>query len=244
MSSRPLKWMVLGPVLALLLVGYSFGGKLPVPPAGQQAQMWSHVDYDPKLTDPFFDIDEWYCRYGTVSASCQKGKPVIRREADGDPESPFELEKLRCKCKDCEICRDGEPIVKITAKCYSTSFGVKHPIHFCEGKFVDANRIDLLIQSDTMAYNDKLVIQIRDRVFACRYKTVYPVRTNPDAHLIWTTKWQKLTLDRKAHQKGNVIKGRIEFECLQEPTNPKYIEKWGRSLRTIKVYGVFKTIVQ
>jgi len=52
-----------------------------------------------------------------------------------------------------------------------------------------------------------------------------------------------LTLDKKAYRKGDVIKGKIDFECVQEPTNREYIEKWGSDPTTIKVYGVFKTIV-
>jgi hypothetical protein len=61
---------------------------------------------------------------------------------------------------------------------------------------------------------------------------------------LWRDSSQKLTLDKKVYPKGDVIKGRIEFECLEEPTNPKYIEGWGRHLTTIKVYGVFKAIVE
>ena len=56
---------------------------------------------------------------------------------------------------------------------------------------------------------------------------------------------QKLTLDKKAYRKGNVIKGRIDFECVQKVIDPKNIERWGKDpTTTIKVYGVFKTIVK
>jgi hypothetical protein len=50
-------------------------------------------------------------------------------------------------------------------------------------------------------------------------------------------------LDKKEYQKGDVIKGRIDFECLSE-FNPEYAKKFGRDPRTIKVLGVFKTIVE
>ncbi len=60
MPIRPLKWILFGPILALLLVGRSFGAAWwSVPLEGQPAQMWSPVDYDPKLTDPFFKSEEW-----------------------------------------------------------------------------------------------------------------------------------------------------------------------------------------
>lgn len=58
-SIRPLKWILLGPFLALLLLGNSFGtARWANPPSGQPAQMSSWVDYDPKLTDPFFESNE------------------------------------------------------------------------------------------------------------------------------------------------------------------------------------------
>ena len=78
-----------------------------------------------------------------------------------------------------------------------------------------------------------------------RYRTEYPIATRPDPALIWTTKRQKLTLDKNVYRKGDVIKGRIDFECVEEPTNPKYIEKWGKIIpSSITVKGVFKTILE
>ena len=42
-----------------------------------------------------------------------------------------------------------------------------------------------------------------------------------------------------------MIKGRIDFECVQKVIDPKNIERWGKDpTTTIKVYGVFKTIVK
>jgi hypothetical protein len=51
-------------------------------------------------------------------------------------------------------------------------------------------------------------------------------------------------LDKKVYRRGDVIKGRIDFECMEEKTDPKYIEKYGSDQSTIKVYGVFKTIAK
>jgi hypothetical protein len=61
---------------------------------------------------------------------------------------------------------------------------------------------------------------------------------------IWTTKQQKLTLDKKTYSKGDVVKGKIDFECAESTTDPKWIEKYGPNPITIKVFGVFKTIVK
>ncbi len=59
--------------------------------------------------------------------------------------------------------------------------------------------------------------------------------------LIWTTKRQKLTLDQKVYRKSDVIKGRIVFECVEDPKNPFSGKK---APRIIKVFGVFKTILE
>jgi hypothetical protein len=58
---------------------------------------------------------------------------------------------------------------------------------------------------------------------------------------VWTTKRQKLTLDKKTYQKGDTIKGRIDIEVLDELIDPKYPD---RPPRLITLYGVFKTIVE
>jgi len=129
-----------------------------------------------------------------------------------------------------------------TAMCFSNSLGVKHVVAICEARSVDANTIDLLIHQDSVGFNDKLRVQVRSGMFTCQYLTCYPGRVETD--LIWTTKRQELTLEKKVYRKGDVIKGRIDFECLQEATSPKFIEKHGKWPQTIKMWGVFKTTVQ
>jgi hypothetical protein len=203
--------LALATVLALLLPGLGFGTELSDPPSWQPAQMWSKVECDPNLKDPFFETD-WY--------SCPDGSSV---------RTP---------------CWDDEGPLRHTAKCYSTSFGVEHSVRFCKARLAGPNTIQLIIFEDSPAFTDRLNIQIEDGMFRCQYRTTYKVSTRPGSHMIWTTKHQKLTLDREVYRPGDEIKGRIEFECLEEPTHPKYIEKWGRHLTTIKVYGVFKAIVQ
>jgi hypothetical protein len=175
--------------LALLPLGHGFGAEWPNPPSGQPEQMWSKVDYDPKLTDPFFSSQKW-----------------------GHPD---------------------------TARCFSTSFGSKHLVPFCEAKSLEKNRMDLFIHHSSPGHDDRLKIRIRNGMFTCQFWTLY--RAGTGEGLRWTTKQQKLTLNKKAYRKGDVIKGRIDFECLDELINPKYP---GRPPRTIMVYGVFKTIVE
>jgi len=202
MHIRHLKWIMFGAILALLLLGHGIGADWPDPPPGQPAQMSSRVEYDPKLSDPFFESEDWSCPNKTA---------------------------------ECE----GQPRVRHTAKCFSTSFGVEHLIRFCKAQLLDANMIDLYIDEATPAFDDNLRVQIKDGMFTCQYWTLY--RGGPTKDLTWTTKRQQLTLDKKEYQKGDVIKGRIDIEVLDELINP---ECPGRSPRTITLKGVFKTKVE
>jgi hypothetical protein len=61
MSTRPVKCVILRAVLALLLLGNGLSAEWPGPPSGQPMQMQSQVDYDPKLSDPFFKSYERVC---------------------------------------------------------------------------------------------------------------------------------------------------------------------------------------
>jgi hypothetical protein len=61
---------------------------------------------------------------------------------------------------------------------------------------------------------------------------------------MWTTKRQELTLDKKLYRKSDVIKGRIDFECVEEKvTDLEDIEKWDRNPATYKVYGFSKRLL-
>jgi hypothetical protein len=124
-----------------------------------------------------------------------------------------------------------------TANCFSTSFGSKHLVQFCEAKSLGKNRMDLFIHHSSPGYDDRLKIRVKNGMFTCQFWTLY--RAGPHKGLTWTTKRQKLTLDKKVYRKGDVIKGRIDFECLDEFTG--YPD---RPPRMIVVYGVFKTIVE
>ena len=76
-------------------------------------------------------------------------------------------------------------------------------------------------------------------MFTSHSGTIYKAGTTEG--LTWTTTRQTLILDKKAYRKGDVIRGRIYFECLDELNNPKYPN---RPPRPIKVKGVFKTVVE
>ena len=62
--------------------------------------------------------------------------------------------------------------------------------------------------------------------------------------LIWTTKRQKLTLGKNKYRQGDVIKGRIDFACVEEIDESKHTRRSSGSPRLIKVFGVFKTTVE
>ncbi|MEW6533756.1 MAG: hypothetical protein AB1473_23200 [Thermodesulfobacteriota bacterium] len=244
MRIRPVKRILLGPMLALLFLGHGFAYDIWQAPPGQPEQMRSRVDYDPKLTDRFLESDQWICRYGSSTpAACRDGKPVLILSDPCNPLLPdtcFELREWSCPdgCKECATCERGKPVVKHTAKCYSTSFGVKHTVNFCEARLINGQVIDLLIHESRGAFSDSMLVRIRDGKFTCQY-------WNHDGAgaVTWTTTRQKLALDKKAYAKGDMIKGRLDVEGLSE-FKPKYAEKFGRNPRTIKVFGVFKTIVE
>jgi hypothetical protein len=213
MSIRPLKWILLGPVWALLLLGHCFGAEWQDPPAGQPDQMWSKVNYDPKLTDRFFKSKEWSYPYG--------GQIAIRGMW---PEG------------------EAPPRLKHTARCSSTSHGTEHEIRFCEARLLDVDTITLFIHEKNPELIDKVWVRIVNGMFRCQYETSY--KRFLAAAAIWTTTRQELTLDKNVYRKGDVIKGRIDFECLQRATDPEYVKIYGGVPDTIKFYGVFKTIVQ
>jgi hypothetical protein len=239
-------WLALAAVLLLSLLGHSFGYDIWQPPPGQPEQISSKVDYDPKLADRFFQSDRWLCPGGDpLPVTCRYGKPVLILSHPSDslaPETSFDLEEWTCPdgCKECATCRDGEPVLRNTARCYSTSFGVKHPVNFCKARLIDGHVIELLFHKSTPAFRDFLRIRIRNGRFMSQYWIPDHGRA-----FKWTTTRQKLTLDRKEFRKGDVIKGRIDFECDMKLIDAKDIKKWRVDpTGIIKVSGAFKTIVE
>jgi len=220
MHIQHLKWILLGPVLALLLFGHGFAaewGWWSVPPSGQPAQMSSRVHYDPKLSDPFFKSEKW-CN--------PNGSYLVASGTGPEGEHP---QRLKCTAN-----------VRVSPVGYS-----EHPpVRFCEARLLDTNSMDLFIHGSTASSNDALLVQIRNGVFWCQYWGGYPcVPSMQDGKVIWTTTKQKLTLDKKVYRKGDEVRGRIYFECLREPTDPRATEECGWR-GTIIVRGVFKTKVE
>jgi hypothetical protein len=216
-------WLAMAIVVTLLLLGSSFGAERPGPPPGQPAQIWSKVDYDSKLTDPFFESNEWSYPWSIIKHLDGSFEDITsNKRPDKEP-----------------------PHMKHTAKCFITALERgrdKDLVKFCKARLLDTNMIDLLIHENNPAYTDALRVQIRNGMFSTQYWASY--KRALAAACIWTTKRQKLTLDKKVYRKGDVIKGRIDFECVEEKTNPEYIKQYGRDPSTIKVYGVFKTILK
>jgi hypothetical protein len=126
-----------------------------------------------------------------------------------------------------------------TAQCV-TDHQIRHFVRFCDGQILEDGTLQLYIHDFTPSTVDDLLILVKDEQFTCQYWTVY-MGDRGDENLIWTTKKQKLILDKKTYRKGERIKGKIEFECLQEVTNPKY---GGRFPQSIKIEGVFKPLLE
>jgi hypothetical protein len=198
MVIRSLTCILLGPVLVLLCLGHGFGEEWPHFPYGRQEQIRSQVNYDLKLSDPFFETENWSCRNNE------------------------------------EEC-DKKDRLKNTARCL-TSFKYDHWISFCDAKLLDIDTVELFIHESTSSTYDNLRIVVQNGAFRSQYWTSYE---GPDEDLIWTTKRQELTLDKNAYGKGDVIKGRIVFECVEAAKDPG-----ARYNRTVKIEGVFKTILK
>jgi hypothetical protein len=133
--------------------------------------------------------------------------------------------------------------VKHTAKCFSTFDVGKHLVKFCDARLLDGNTIELLFHETNVPFIEQLQVRIRNGMFTCQYWGLRDV-SPPIEVFTWTTKRQDLTLDKKAYRKGDLIKGRIGFECVREIIDPEYVRKYGKRPETIQVSGVFKTILK
>jgi len=210
-------------VFVLLLLHYSFGAEWEDPPRGQPTQIRSQVNYDTKLSDPFFETEEW-------TTGEWDHKKVDGRKVDIPQKCPPGKEKLACS--------------KITARCFSSFdiFGLsaQHQLFICRAKLLDTGRIEILIDESKLAQIELsyqyLLVEVKNGVFWSQY---WRDSDQPRAGLTWTTKKQELTLDKRVYRKGDVIKGRIVFECMQ-----KYTRRGFTSTRIIKVNGVFRTVLE
>ena len=99
----------------------------------------------------------------------------------------------------------------------------------------DADTIEVLIHSQFVAFSNFLLIRITGGKFSCQFWNGFDYGA-----VRYATTAQRLILDKKAYKKGDVIKGRIDFECFSELIHPHPASP--PSL--IRLYGVFKTIVE
>lgn len=129
--------------------------------------------------------------------------------------------------------------MKRTAKCF-TSFQGDHWINFCDAKLIDDHKIELFIHDYHGPTWDNLKIVVHDGVFWSQYWT----ESNMESSWIWVTKRQELTLDKNMYQRGDLIKGRIYFECVEGLAHPRPTYTFQESLTVIKIQGVFKTILK
>ncbi len=214
MSIRSFKWILFASVLVLLLVASVF----VLLRVGQLVS----AEQDPPWGQP----------------------DQMRSQVHYDPNlsDPF-FESETWSCHNDGVC-DKKDRLKNTARCF-TSFQYDHLIHFCDAKLVDSNKIELFIHQRTPSANDNLRIIIRDRVFRSQYWTKYLLGTGTrlPAGVRWTTKRQKLTLDKKVYRKGDLIKGKIDFECAEELAY-LWLPFLSEATRTITINGVFKTILE
>jgi hypothetical protein len=113
-------------------------------------------------------------------------------------------------------------------------------INFSKARQIDKDTIEIRIHDDSASTYDDLTVIIRNGHFSSQYKTVYPVAA-ANTGLIWTTTKQRLLLNKKRYEKGEVIRGRIEFECDEDMREARNGKKHNH---TIRIEGRFKPTLQ
>ncbi len=196
-------------------------------------QLRSKVHHNPNLNDSFFHSAEYGIRY--YSGTRLGGGYIIPEDSlDWAIEQSGQVKE-----------ENYYPSLRHTARCFSNSrCSSVHEVRFCKARLREPGFIDIIVLEDNPADDDNLFISVKNGTFMCRYWTVYKRRSKINPERIWTTMRQSLTLNKQKFRKGDEIKGRINFECVEEPSNPAYIKKHGKYHYTIKVVGVFKTMVE
>jgi hypothetical protein len=137
-----------------------------------------------------------------------------------------------------------------TDGCYFTSFGIKKR-GVCELTLIRPDYISLSISKPRLEYLpgetpdydpeycwEMLHVKIMKGMFWCDYEERMCINPKCGHWCKATTKRQELTLDKQTYGKGDVITGRIDFECLVEcPQCPEKPEP-------VIVEGVFRTILK
>jgi hypothetical protein len=130
-------------------------------------------------------------------------------------------------------------LTKHTAECYFTSFGTSIRVK-PNLELIGPDIIHLLIRNpSTRARIEEIqgTITIRDGMFSC-YHSLQCKVPKPWCKKCTTVKRQELILDKKTYIKGDVVTGRIDFECLFE------CPECSNKPTPVMVKGVFKTILK
>jgi hypothetical protein len=191
---------------------------LPVVFATEQPkQMESTVEYDTEMTEQFFEVDKWSPSWW-----------IIERDDGSFEDTTGQITR-----------REDIPRLRHTAAC-RTEHQIPHMINFSEARQIDKNSIEIRIYDESASTYDDLTVIVRNGRFSSQYKTVYPVAA-ANSGLIWTTTKQRLVLNKKHYEKGEIIRGCIEFECVEEKREARNGKKY---IHTIRIDGRFKPTLQ
>lgn len=220
-------------VLIPLLLGSGFGEEVSNPfPAGNNSGR------APKLmdrcTNPTREPNDSICS-GDVTYDPNVSDPF------------FEKEEWSHTCSiprlpDGRAFQDEKLPVKHTAKCVS-SYQFQHTIDSCRATLLGDGTIKFSICYTCSPIMEYLWID----VYRGRFWNIYRTRHEyPGGYisLTWPTKHQELTLNHKVYRKGDTIKGKFAFESTMETTDQALVKYFERSQTTIKIYGVFETILE
>ena len=133
-------------VVVVLLLSYELGLVRWTDLFLKQPILISQVKYDPNLSDPFFETEEWSYWEG----SRENPDPGMFPRG----EKPSKL--------------------KHTARCVLSHSGHEQEVRFCEAKLISENKIDLLIREHNPSWSIVLKIYIRNKTFSCYYWNYYP----------------------------------------------------------------------
>lgn len=88
-------------------------------------------------------------------------------------------------------------------------------INFSEARQINKDTIEIRIHDESASTYDDLTVIVKNGRFSSHYKTVSPVAA-ANAGLIWTTTKQRLVLNKKHYEKGDVIRGRTNLNVLKK----------------------------
>ncbi len=184
-------------------------------PPGQPAQLVSQLRHDAQLADPFFGSGEWSHPWHYVPLGDGRYENALGGEVLLESELPRQQHTARC----------------------STEHQGAHPISFCDLSLGRGGRLEIHLHDESASTADHLGIVVQSGRFASQYWTFYPLQ-QPGERLTWTTTRQELVLSADRFARGEALRGRIDFECVQQSNLA------GREPVTIAVQGVFEAYVR